>query len=200
MPPPSQTSSGRIEVLDYVRGLAILHIILYHYFIEWSHHGFFRNFLIVPDGVAANISRLSLFHDGGVIGFLKNAFGFLWVYGFFSVNLFLVLSGFVLTYSAMKRGDPVADAEKSATLSGKLHSLFAFYWKKMKRVLIPMYISILIGIGFLYLRNVLFPQFSALPIYTGFDVLKLFFVPFLIFDIPFLQKFNGDLWFITLIL
>ncbi len=193
---PLTPSTSRIEVLDYVRGLAIIHIILYHYFMEWFH----GSFLIVPEGVAANMSRLEMFHDGGVLGFVKNMFGFLWVYGFFSVNLFLVLSGFVLTYSALKNEIRLIDDVRPVTFFDNMRVLFVFYWKKMKRVLIPLYISILIGIGFLYLRNVLFPSLGGAPIYTGFDVLKLFFVPLLVFDIPFLQKFNGDLWFITLIL
>lgn len=190
--------SNRIDVLDYIRGLAIIHIILYHYFLEWFHGGF----LIVPEGVMANVSRLEIFHDGGVLGFVKNAFGFLWAYGFFSVNLFLLLSGFVLTFSALKNEKKAVPSDVPATLTlmDRAKGLMLFYWKKMKRVIIPLYISIIIGIGFLYLRNVLFPQFAAAPIYGIMDILKLIFVPFFVYDIPFLQKFNGDLWFITLIL
>ena len=195
--PPAPVSS-RIDVLDYVRGLAIIHIILYHYFLEWFH----GSFLIVPEGVMANISRLETFHDGGVLGFVKNAFGFLWGYGFFSVNLFLLLSGFVLTYSALKgeKKAVVPEVPVVATFMDRVKGLMLFYWKKIKRIVIPLYISIIIGIGFLYLRNVLFPQFAAAPVYGLMDILKLIFVPFFVYDIPFLQKFNGDLWFITLIL
>lgn len=188
-------SSNRLAVLDYVRGLAILHIVLYHYFIEWSHQGLFGNFLIVPDGLAANISRLTLFQDGGVVGFLKNAFGFLWVYGFASVNLFLLLSGFVLTYSMLK-------SEKKENWERKnfINDLFLFYGKKLKRILIPFYITLGIGIGVLYLRNILFPMFSGPPLYSWIDMVKVLFVPFLVYDISLLQRFNGDLWFITLIM
>ena len=195
---PAAPVSSRIDVLDYVRGLAIIHIILYHYFLEWFH----GSFLIVPDGVMANISRLETFHDGGVLGFAKNAFGFLWGYGFFSVNLFLLLSGFVMTYSALKgeKKAVVPEVPVVATFMDRVKGLMLFYWKKIKRIVIPLYISILIGIGFLYLRNVLFPQFAAAPVYGLIDILKLIFVPFFVYDIPFLQKFNGDLWFITLIL
>ncbi len=178
--------SSRIEVLDFVRGIAIIHIILYHYFLEWFHGGF----LILPNGIMANISQLTMFHDGGVLGFVKNIFGALWAYGFFSVNLFLALSGFVLTYSALR---------SNLEFHG-ISDLAMFYWKKLKRIIIPLYVSILAGIGFLYLRNFLFPTFGAAPIFTWIDGLKLLFPPFLVFDIPLLQKFNGDLWFITLIL
>lgn len=194
---PSAPSS-RIEVLDYVRGLAIIHIILYHYFLE--HFG--GRFLIVPDGIAANIERLRIFQDGGVLEWMKNIFGFFFAYGFFSVNLFLLLSGFVLTYSALKseRKAPTSSNTEPHSFIEKIHALVQFYWRKMKRVVIPLYISIIIGIGFLYLRNILFPQFAAAPVYSLIDILKLLFIPFFVYDIVFLQKFNGDLWFITLIL
>ncbi|MCX6733525.1 MAG: acyltransferase [Candidatus Peregrinibacteria bacterium] len=190
--PPTASSSqpspsnGRLEVLDYVRGLAIIHIFLYHYYIEW----FQGSFLIIPDGVAANIPRLQIFHDGGLLDILKNLFSFLWVYGFTSVNLFLLLSGFVLTYSALK--------SKSEIRTGG--ELLSFYVKKLKRLLVPFYITLLLGIAILFLRNLLYPSFSAMPIYSAWDVLKTLFVPFLVYDLTFLQKFNGDLWFITLIL
>lgn len=189
MPLPPKPSN-RIEVLDFIRGLAIIHIIFYHYFLEWFRGFFHGNFLIVPDGVIANISQLTMFHDGGVLGLVKNIFGFLFAYGFFSVNLFLLLSGFVLTLSALRSNMEISS----------LRDLGLFYWKKLKRIVVPMYISILIGIGFLYLRNFLFPQFAANPIYTLIDIVKLLFAPFLVYDMPLLQKFNGDLWFITIIL
>lgn len=188
--PQNNPSSGRLDVLDYVRGLAIIHIFLYHYYIEW----FQGSFLIVPDGVAANIPRLSIFHGGGVLDIFKNLFSFLWVYGFTSVNLFLLLSGFVLTYSALKSKSE--GKEQPDTRS----SLLAYYIKKLKRLLVPFYITLLLGIAILFLRNLLYPSFSAMPIYTVWDLVKTLFVPFLVYDLTFLQKFNGDLWFITLIL
>lgn len=185
-PQPTTSSNNRLDVLDYVRGLAIIHIFLYHYYIEW----FQGSFLIVPNGVATNIPRLAIFHGGGVLDIFKNLFSFLWVYGFTSVNLFLLLSGFVLTYSALK--------SKSEIRTGS--ELFSFYVKKLKRLLVPFYITLLLGIAILFLRNLLYPSFSAMPIYSVWDVIKTLFVPFLIYDLTFLQKFNGDLWFITLIL
>ncbi len=187
-------SKNRLDVLDYVRGLAIIHIFLYHYYIEWYQ----GSFLIVPDGIAANIPRLEIFHGVGLLGevlaFFKNLFSFLWVYGFTSVNLFLLLSGFVLTYSALKS----KDLEKWQTETRS--ALLAFYTKKLKRLLIPFYVTLLLGVGILFLRNLLYPSISGMPIYSFFDLLKTLFLPFLVYDISFLQKFNGDLWFITLIL
>jgi peptidoglycan/LPS O-acetylase OafA/YrhL len=180
-----QARSKHILVLDLVRALAMIHIILYHYFLEWYH----GSFLIVPEGILANLSRLEIFKDGGFLGFIKNLFGFLFAYGFTSVNLFLVLSGFVLTLSLLKRQE-----------QGIKVRWFSYLLKRFKRILVPFYISVLVGIGFLYLRNYLFTSLSAAPIFGLFDLLKTLFVPLLFFDIQFLQKFNGDYWFIPLIL
>ncbi len=182
---PKTNVTKHIPVLDFVRALAIIHIIMYHYYLEWFQGGF----LIVPDGVMANLPRLEVFKDGGIIGFIKNIFSFLFAYGFTSVNLFLLLSGFVLTFSLLNH-----------SAAGEKIKWPKFLWKRLKRVLIPFYISIGIGIGFLYLRNIIFPAFAAQPVYNLLDVLKLFFVPFVFYDIQFLQKFNGDLWFVPLIL
>lgn len=182
----SAPAPSRLESLDFVRGLAIIHIFLYHYYIEW----FQGSFLIVPEGVGANIDRLRIFQGGGLLDIVKNLFSFLWVYGFTSVNLFLLLSGFVLTFSAVK---------SNMEING-IGDLWSFYVKKLKRLLIPFYVTLILGVGVLFLRNVLYPQFAAMPVYTWLDGLKTLFVPFLVYDISFLQKFNGDLWFITLIL
>jgi len=175
----------RIDILDFVRALAIIHIIMYHYYLEW----FKGSFLVLPEGILANLPRLEVFKDGGVLGALKNIFSFLFVYGFTSVNLFLLLSGFVLTYSLL-----------SKAAKGARTKWIGFLWKRLKRVLIPFYISVVIGIGFLYLRNFVFPVMGAAPVYTLIDCVKLLFVPFVFFDIKFLQLFNGDYWFVPLIL
>lgn len=194
----------RIDLLDFVRALAIMHIIMYHYYLEW----FKGSFLVVPDGLAANLPRLEVFKDGGVIGLLKNLFSFIFAYGFTSVNLFLLLSGFVLTYSLLMRagkaGKPEngADAEKggAAKMGAVKMNWIPYLLKRFKRILVPFYISVVIGIGFLYLRNALFSALAAAPAYNLWDCLKLVFVPFVFYDIQFLQMFNGDYWFVPLIL
>jgi peptidoglycan/LPS O-acetylase OafA/YrhL len=179
-----------IKVLDIVRALAILQVVLYHYYMEWFQGGF----LIVPEGVAANIPRLEVFKDGGILGLIKNIFSFFFVYGFSAVNIFLVLSGFVLTYSLLKKGDRLGGEKKT------VRAWASFFRERIRRILIPFYISVILGIGFLFLRNVLFPAMASAPMYTIWDTLKLLFVPFIFYDIQFVQLFNGDYWYVPLIL
>jgi len=171
-----------IGALDFMRALAIMNIVLYHYYMEWYH----GSFLIVPEGIVPNLARLQLFNDGGVIGLIKNLFSFLFVYGFTSVNLFLLLSGFVLSYGLLSKQSEV--------------NWLVFLLKRIKRIFVPFYVSVLLGVGFLFLRNLVFPAIAAPPIYNWLDGLKIMFFPFAFYDIQFLQRFNGDYWFIPLIL
>lgn len=174
-------------VLDFLRGLAIIHIFMYHYYLEWFH----GSFLMVSEGFAKNMERLQIFQDGGVLGLIKNLFSFLFVYGFTSVNVFLILSGFVLASGSLSKGDGKGLGEKN---------IFVFYWKKIKRILIPLYFSVVVGIALLYLRNWLFPGLAGQPNFGAWDFLKIIFPPLLLFDVPLLQRFNGDYWYITIIL
>lgn len=176
----STPRTSHIEALDFIRALALIHIILYHYYVEW----FRGSFLVTPGQIGQNIQ---LFQDGGVLGFIKTAFSFLFFYGFTSVNFFLLLSGFVLALSFLSRKQ-----EK--------FQWFPFIGKRVKRLLIPFYISIVLGIGILYLRNLLFPALAAPPIYGWIDAVKLIFFPLFLFDYSLLQLFNGDYWYISLIL
>lgn len=184
-----EAQNGRIEVLDMVRALAIIVIILYHYMIEWYGRLNFSSTWFTPDGALANAGKLEVFKDGGALGVVKNGFVFMFDYGYTAVNLFLLLSGFVLTVGLVK---------KNIMPRGK--EWCVFIWKRLKRILIPFYLTIILGVGFVFLHNVIFPQWAAMPAYNVWDFLKLFFIPFVVYDIPFLQKFNGDLWYVTLIL
>lgn len=183
-----------IAVLDYVRALAIIQVFLYHYYAEWFGGGF----LIVPDGVQANFERLWIFSaDGGGFGemmlaLFRNMFSWLFVYGFAAVNIFLVVSGFVLAFGVLSKGG-------FGSVSG-VRGWFGFYWKRWKRVLIPFYISLVVGILFWWGRDILFPAFADWPLFGWWDLLKVAIVPYVFFDIELLQRFNGDYWFITLIL
>ncbi|MCC7197824.1 acyltransferase [Candidatus Peregrinibacteria bacterium] len=178
-------SSKRIELLDIMRALAILNVVVYHFYSKW----FNASFLIVPDGIAANLSRLEIFKGGSFFDLVKNIVSFVFVYGFMAVNVFLMLSGFVLMLSVLKKPEK-ADKE----------GFWEFVWKRCKRIVWPLYVSILVGIGIIVLRNVLFPNFAGDFLFGWLDIFKLIAVPFLFFDVETLQKFAGVYWFIPLIL
>ena len=178
-------NSKRIVLFDILRALAILNVVVYHFYSKW----FNASFLIVPDGVEANLARLQIFTGGTFLDFLKNIVSFIFVYGFMAVNVFLLLSGFVLMYSVLRNPER-ADKE----------GFWKFVWKRCKRIVWPLYVSILLGIGVILLRNILFPNFAGDFLFGLIDVLKLLAFPFLFFDTELLQKFAGVYWFIPLIL
>ncbi len=186
-------------MLDLIRALAIIHVFLFHYYMEW----FKGSFMLIPQGIWENLPRLEIFKDGGIIGFVKNLFSFLFFYGFSAVNVFLVVSGFVLTYSLLKnkaKNEQGGGAGKKESAADFVRKWLTYYYRKFKRILGPLYASVLIGILFLYSRNWLFPALGADPVFGTLDVLKMLFTPFLVFDYALVQKFNGDYWFVPLIL
>jgi peptidoglycan/LPS O-acetylase OafA/YrhL len=158
-------------------------VVLYHYLQQfWG-----TAFLILPDGFTANWQRLQIFQGGGLLNWFNNVFAGLFAYGFGAVNVFLVLSGFLLTWSLLQK--------KSENRSwGKV------LLKRMKRILIPFYISVLIGILCLCFRNYFFPQYLWWPDYHLPDYLKFIIPPFLLFDQKWLQQLDGVYWYIPLIL
>ncbi len=171
-------------LLDLVRGLAIIFIFFYHYLQSF----FGSTFLITADGFQNNLSRLIVFKGGGILDFFKNIFSILFAYGFAAVNIFIVLSGFVLTWAILNQEQ------------FKKIIWWDFYFKKIKRILIPFYISVGITILLLIFRNYFFPQLNWLPDYGGFDLLKFIIPIFPFFDVHWLQQLNGDYWYIPLIL
>lgn len=211
----SIAAGSRIVILDYIRALAIIRIFLYHYFMEW----FGGKYYFVPEGLLANLNRMWIFNGAGVVGdvwgvlawavlLFKNFFSWIFIYGFATVNVFLVVSGFVLTYSLLGRGGDLLKAMGvSKDGSGKLHAVkktvygwILFNWKRLKRLIVPFYISVLAGILFWWGRNLMFPQFADWPLFGWMDLGKLLVFPYIFFDIELVQKFNGDYWFIVLIL
>lgn len=203
-----------IAILDYIRALAIIRIFLYHYYIEW----FGGQYFIVPEGLEANLKKMWIFEGVNVVGgiwgvmswvlaLIKNVFSWFFIYGFATVNVFLVVSGFVLTLSLLNKGGSLLKATQVVRDGkGKLYAFaetvygwVLYNWKRLKRILVPFYISVLAGILFWYGRNLLYPQFADWPLFNLWDMGKLLIVPYIFFDFELLQKFNGDYWFIVLI-
>lgn len=178
----ASSSKQHLTILDYVRALAMLQIILYHWWMEF----FKGSFLPVVGTINENLQRIMVFGHGSLLQEIGNAFTFLVAYGFGGVPVFVILSGFVLTYAFADR---------------VIEKWGVFLWKRVVRLWIPFYLSLLLGIALIFLRNWLFPSVAAMPVYTLIDFLKVTFLPFfLLFDVSLLQKFNGDYWFIPLII
>ncbi len=174
-------------IFDVVRGILILMVVLYHYQQAFLGNGF----LIQPDGIMANFQRLQISQGGGFIDIFKNIFTSLFAYGFSAVNVFLLLSGFVLTWSGLQDAGKAMERKEKAKI---------YIFKKMRRILIPFYISILVTFVLMLIRNYFFPAIAWWPPYTWFDYTKFLLVPYLFFDLDLLQMLNGDYWYITIIL
>lgn len=208
---------NHIAILDYVRALVMIRIFLYHYYLAWFGGAYF----VVPEGIWVNLGKLWVFEGPLVLGgfwdfaglifaLIKNIFSWVFIYGFASVNVFLILSGFVLTLSLLNKGGIKKERGDgdlvwkfwagSRGVWNKFCVWVKFYWKRLKRILIPFYISVLAGILFWYSRNLFFPQFADWPLFDMWDLGKLLIVPYLFFDTLLLQKFSGDYWYIVLIL
>lgn len=114
----------RLLWVDVTKALAILWIVFFHGFETWADGrlpsplaaGYFARFL----DACAPVSSLSTLECVGRASFA--AFGQL---GFHAVSVFLVMSGFGLTWSATRR----ASAEPSEDwLRGRFRRLYPMYW------------------------------------------------------------------------
>lgn len=170
-------------LLDMVRAFAIISVVIYHLLQQMFGVGF----LIWPDGIGANLGRLEIFKGGGVVEWLQNILIAPFTYGFGAVSVFLILSGFGLTWSLLKK-------------NSALIKWGDFYLKKFRRLLLPFYISVLITFLLLAFRNWVFPDLSWWPGFGWMEYLKLMFPPFLVFDVQLLQQLEGAYWYITIIL
>ncbi len=172
----------KIVLLDYLRGVAILFIVFYHYVLEVTL------FHIRPElqfSYAQNIEHLRIFHGDGVISGLGNLLVFASAQGYQFVGVFIFLSGFGLTYSKMVKG-------------GKP-------WLWIRRIirLIPQF-QIAIVFAFIvnyfslhYLRRYL----VAVPNAHIYPYLRLLLYPLVWKDFySLISKVNPSLWFSGLIL
>jgi peptidoglycan/LPS O-acetylase OafA/YrhL len=120
---PAGGAEGRLDWLDGVKGLAILWIVFFHFFTFYDHGR--TPWPLHPGYLAAYEARCA--PDGSRVlclgGALLSAGGQL---GFHAVSVFLVLSGFGLSYSLARPGRPLP--AWSAWYRSRLVRLFPMYW------------------------------------------------------------------------
>ena len=117
--PAGRKDSGRLETLDCLRGIAAFAVLWFH--LTNGHLGF------LPDGA------------------LKSSGSFGWL----GVEVFFVISGFILPYALKRAGYQPAD-------------YFRFVWKRILR-LDPPYLVCIAVVIFLNFASTLAPGFRGLP-------------------------------------
>ena len=121
--PPAGGAEGRLDWLDGVKGIAILWIVFFHFFTFYDHGrtpwplhpGYFAAYeaRCAPDGFRALCVGSALLSAVGQLGF-------------HAVSVFLVLSGFGLSYSLARPARPVP--AWSQWYRSRLVRLFPMYW------------------------------------------------------------------------
>jgi peptidoglycan/LPS O-acetylase OafA/YrhL len=120
---PAGGTEGRLDWLDGVKGIAILWIVFFHFFTFYDHGR--TPWPLHPGYLAAYEARCA--PDGSralcLAGALLSATG---QTGFHAVSVFLVLSGFGLSYSLARPGRP--RPAWSQWYRSRLVRLFPMYW------------------------------------------------------------------------
>jgi len=116
---------ARLTWLDSMKGISILWIAFFHFYTSYTNNRY-------PDPLGANyfssfLSRCAPSSSLGWVGCLAHGFFVaLSSVGFHAVAVFLVLSGFGLTYSLAKSGNP--EDGWTGWYRGRLLRLFPMYW------------------------------------------------------------------------
>src|SRR5215510_3633210 len=122
---PMAPASPRLSWLDGMKGISILWIAFFHFFGTYTN-GYYPNPL-GPHYLSSFISQCAPSSLLGTAGCIAQ--GFLVAiaqYGFHAVSVFLVLSGFGLTYSLARTGEP--EGGWLGWYRGRVLRLFPMYW------------------------------------------------------------------------
>ncbi len=122
---PTAPASVRLSWLDGVKGISILWIAFFHFFGTYANGRY-------PDALAPHyfssfVSQCAPSSALGTLGCVAQGF-FVAIasVGFHAVAVFLVLSGFGLTYSLARTGNP--EGGWTGWYRGRLLRLFPMYW------------------------------------------------------------------------
>jgi peptidoglycan/LPS O-acetylase OafA/YrhL len=122
---PTAPASARLSWLDGMKGISILWIAFFHFFGTYANRRY-------PDPLAPHyfssfVSQCAPSSSLGTLGCIaKGFFVATSLVGFHAVAVFLVLSGFGLTYSLARTGEP--DGGWFGWYRSRLLRLFPMYW------------------------------------------------------------------------
>src|SRR6266851_7837074 len=118
-------SSSRIEWLDGIKGIAILWIVFFHFFDRYNndrypwllHSGYLSKFFAIC-APSTTVEKFECALKSVIVGFADLAFH--------GVGVFIVLSGFCLTYSLARSGYPKGGWR--GWYGARLLRLYPMYW------------------------------------------------------------------------
>lgn len=193
-------AATRLQWIDLVKGIAILWIVFFHFFKEYAEGRFpipwrplyFATFLhqYAPSSAGATFACI------GRASFVAVA-----MLGFHAVGVFLVMSGFVLTYSIARTGNP--EHGWRGWYRSRLLRLFPVYWMAHLIYLISPFEARYDPIDFRFVLSLLGDRIYPVGLieylnpawwYFGL-ILELYFIFPLLFRL--LQKV-GPLWFLLI--
>ncbi len=129
------TEHARLIWLDIVRGIAIVWIFLVHFVERFMPGSFFANPTQGWPSLAGRIAQLKPLPVPGVSGFFVNALRYVGWLGDQGVQIFLVASGFVLTFTAIRKAGELNQREfysrrfaRILPLWWAIHFLFIAAW------------------------------------------------------------------------
>lgn len=116
---------SRLAWMDIVRGIAILWVFLVHFIERFMTGSYFANPTGSWPALTERFAQLSPLQGTGVAGLVANALRYVGWLGDQGVQLFLVASGFGLTYAALRRGK---NPEMGSFLKRRLGTVLPEWW------------------------------------------------------------------------
>ena len=149
---PTAPASARLTWLDGMKGISILWIAFFHFFGTYAN-GRYPN-VLGPHYFSSFLSQCAPSSALGTVGCLAQGFFVATsLVGFHAVAVFLVLSGFGLTYSLAKTGEP--EGGWIGWYRSRLLRLFPMYWLAHFVYLVSPFIARLEPLDYRFLLSLL---------------------------------------------
>lgn len=174
-------SNRKIDVFTQLRGVAIVFIVVYHYVLDI----FYLRVLPHEGSFSDNLSLLSVFPPQGFLNGLGTLLSVVFASGWHYVGIFIILSGFGLTYSRIQRAGRQDNFLKS----------------RLTKIVPAWHLAVLVSLivnffGGRYFYSYLLHH----PLVTQYSYVYLLLFPLVIdFEYRYISPINISLWFIVLI-